>query len=97
VKGFLLDTNVISEYSRAKPPDERVRRWVDAQDEESLYLSVLALGRIARVRVFCYPEAKGTNWKPGWRQNFLSAFRIGCFQLTRRLRTFGAQWRRKRS
>jgi predicted nucleic acid-binding protein len=48
VKGFLLDTNVISEYSRAKPPDERVRKWIDAQDEKSLYLSVLALGEIRR-------------------------------------------------
>jgi predicted nucleic acid-binding protein len=48
VKGFLLDTNVISEYSRAKAPDERVRKWVDAQDEKFLYLSVLALGEIRR-------------------------------------------------
>lgn len=48
MRGFLLDTNVISEYSRAKPPDERVRKWVDAQDEQSLCLSVLALGEIRR-------------------------------------------------
>jgi toxin FitB len=48
VKGLLLDTNVISEYSRVKPPNERVRKWVDSQDERSLYLSVLALGEIRK-------------------------------------------------
>lgn len=48
MKGFLLDTNVISEYSRAKPPDANVKRWVDAQDEESLYLSALTFGEIRK-------------------------------------------------
>jgi toxin FitB len=48
MNGYLLDTNVISEYSRARPPDARVRRWVDAQMEESLYLSGLTLGEIRK-------------------------------------------------
>jgi predicted nucleic acid-binding protein len=48
VTDFLLDTNVISEYSRVKAPDPGVRRWVDAQDEESLYLSVLTFGEIRK-------------------------------------------------
>ena len=48
MKGLLLDTNVISEYSRVKPPNERVRKWVDARDEKSLFLSVLALGEIRK-------------------------------------------------
>ena len=38
MSGFLLDTNVISEYSRAGPPDVRVKRWVDTQNEDTLYL-----------------------------------------------------------
>src|ERR1039458_9247021 len=41
---YLLDTNVISEYSRPWPPDSGVRAWVDAQNEDVLHLSVLTLG-----------------------------------------------------
>lgn len=46
--GYLLDTNVVSEYSRPRPPDAMVKKWVDAQGEESLYLSVLTLGEIRK-------------------------------------------------
>jgi len=43
VTGWLLDTNVISEVSGAKP-DRRVERWFDAQPEHKLFLSILTLG-----------------------------------------------------
>ena len=45
--GFLLDTNVISELMKPKP-DDRVKAWIDATDEELLYLSVLTLGEIRK-------------------------------------------------
>ena len=48
MSGYLLDTNVISEYTRAQLPDERVRRWIDAQDEGTLHLSVLTFGEIRK-------------------------------------------------
>jgi len=48
MKGYLLDTNVISEYTHTKPPEERVRSWIDARDEKDLYLSVLTLGEIRK-------------------------------------------------
>jgi len=48
MNGYLLDTNVISEYSRKKSPDERLRKWVDSQNEATLYLSVLTLGEIRK-------------------------------------------------
>jgi predicted nucleic acid-binding protein len=40
VNGFLLDTNVLSEFSRGEP-DERVKRWLKLAAEESLLASVL--------------------------------------------------------
>ena len=55
MKGYLLDTNVISEYTHAKPPAERVRNWIDTQDEKDLYLSVLTLGEIPGWRRHCFP------------------------------------------
>src|SRR5206468_977041 len=48
MNGYLLDTNVISEYSRKKSPNERLRQWVDSQNEATLYLSVLTLGEIRK-------------------------------------------------
>jgi predicted nucleic acid-binding protein len=46
--GYLLDTNVISEYSRVRSPDVHVKTWVDSQNEGSLHLSVLTLGEIRK-------------------------------------------------
>lgn len=48
MNGYLLDTNVISEYSRVRPPDARVKTWVDAQNEDTLHLSVLTMGEIRK-------------------------------------------------
>jgi predicted nucleic acid-binding protein len=42
---FLLDTNIVSEVRKSRP-DPAVVRWFDAQDADSLYLSVLTLGEI---------------------------------------------------
>src|SRR5262245_16593504 len=47
MSGFLLDTNVISELVKLKP-EPQVTNWIEATDERSLYLSVLALGEIGK-------------------------------------------------
>jgi toxin FitB len=47
MNGFLLDTNCISELVRPKP-DRRVIEWMEAADEELLFLSVLTLGEIRK-------------------------------------------------
>jgi toxin FitB len=47
MSGFLLDTNVISELVKPKP-NPNVTAWIDATDEDLLYLSVLTLGEIRR-------------------------------------------------
>jgi predicted nucleic acid-binding protein len=44
---YLLDTCVLSEFTRLKP-DEKVIRWVDSVDEEKLFLSVITIGEIQR-------------------------------------------------
>ncbi len=44
---WLLDTCALSEYVR-KAPAPAVIRWLDEQDEESLYLSVVSLGEIEK-------------------------------------------------
>jgi predicted nucleic acid-binding protein len=47
MSGFLLDTNCISESVRVKP-EQRVLDWIEAADENMLYLSVLTLGEIRK-------------------------------------------------
>ena len=47
MSGFLLDTNCISELISARP-EPRVIDWVNAANEELLYLSVLTLGQIRK-------------------------------------------------
>lgn len=42
---FLLDTNVISEWVKPRP-EQRVVAWLDAADQECLYLSVLAFAEV---------------------------------------------------
>ena len=44
---FLIDTNVISEYLK-KTPNQKVLNWLDAQIEESLFISVLTVGEIEK-------------------------------------------------
>jgi len=47
VSGFLLDTNIISELVKSKP-EPKVVEWIEATDEELLFLSVLTLGEIRK-------------------------------------------------
>jgi predicted nucleic acid-binding protein len=49
MSGFLLDTNVISEFARPdSKPDQRVRQWLETADPNSLFASVLTFGEIRR-------------------------------------------------
>ena len=45
--GYLLDTNVPSEFSRAQP-EPRVVQWLETLAEESLFLSAVTIGEIRR-------------------------------------------------
>lgn len=55
MSGFLLDTNVISEIIKPKP-SPRVVQWLEATDEDLLYLSVLTIGEI-RKGINLHPDA----------------------------------------
>jgi toxin FitB len=59
VSGFLLDTNVISELIRPKS-EPKVTTWIDATDEELLFLSVLSLGEIRKGVVLLPRSARRT-------------------------------------
>jgi hypothetical protein len=46
-RGFLLDTNVISELMKRRP-NRRVVAWIDSTPEELFHLSVLTIGEIRK-------------------------------------------------
>jgi predicted nucleic acid-binding protein len=49
VSGFLLDTNVLSEFSRsAIPPNPNVQRWMESAQPDLLFTSVLSVGEIRK-------------------------------------------------
>ncbi len=60
MSGFLLDTNVISELIRPKP-EPKVTKWIDATEEELLFLSVLTLGEIRKGVVLLPRSARRTT------------------------------------
>ena len=64
MSGFLLDTNTVSELVSVKP-NQRVLDWIDAADENLLYLSVMTLGEI-RQGVAALPQSKKRTILETW-------------------------------
>jgi len=64
MNGFLLDTNTVSELVSAKP-HPRVLDWMEAADENRLFLSVMTLGEI-RQGVAALPQSKKRTRLETW-------------------------------
>jgi predicted nucleic acid-binding protein len=64
VNGYLLDTNIPSELVK-KQPEPRLVEWLDAQDDESLFLSVVTLGEI-RKGFTILPDGNRRRFLEGW-------------------------------
>jgi toxin FitB len=69
VSGFLLDTNVPSELIKPAP-SARVRDWVAAQDNASLYLSVVSVGEL-RWGLTVLPQSKRRRQLEQWFEQYL--------------------------
>jgi len=65
MSGFLLDTNVLSEFNRRGEPDRLVKQWLEAADTDSLYASVLTFGEI-RLGVELLPPSKRRTQLEQW-------------------------------
>jgi toxin FitB len=70
VNGFLLDTNVLSEFSRKGPPSTTVKDWLKSKPPESLYASVLTLAEILR-GIELLPDSRRRTELEQWLQNEL--------------------------
>ena len=66
---YLLDTCVLSEFTRRKP-DEKVIHWVDSLDEDKLFISVITVGEIQR-GIERLPESHRKTGLLAWMNNGL--------------------------
>lgn len=64
MNGFLLDTNTVSELVSVKP-NQRVLDWMDAAEENRLFLSAMTLGEI-RQGVAALPQSKKRTRLETW-------------------------------
>ena len=64
MRGYLLDTNYISELVRVKP-EPLATQWMAEADEETLYLSTLTLGEI-RKGIAGSPEGQRRSQLETW-------------------------------
>jgi predicted nucleic acid-binding protein len=60
-RGWLLDTNVVSELFKGARANRFVLDWVDRAEEASLHLSVVTLGEIAKG--IALAEARGRDMR----------------------------------
>lgn len=69
---FLLDTCVFAEYQNKKP-NQKVIEWVDAQTEESLFISVLTIGEIEK-GIARLPVSKRRSNLSNWLEQLIHRF-----------------------
>jgi toxin FitB len=66
---YLLDTCVLSEYTRRKP-NPKVIRWIEGMDEEKLFLSAITIGEIHH-GIERLPESPRKTGLDSWLNNDL--------------------------
>lgn len=80
--GFLLDTNVLSEFARTGEPDQHVERWLKTAVEESVFASVLTLAEIRR-GIELLPPGKRRTQLEQWQDDLVASFETRLFPVTK--------------
>ena len=89
MSAFLIDTNVLSEFSRRGEPDPRVKIWLKAAAPGSLYASVLTLAEIRR-GIEMLPASKRRSQLEQWLEGeLLESFGTNLLPVTRAI---GDRW-----
>jgi hypothetical protein len=75
VKGFLLDTNVLSELRKGARVDVNVQRWLASVDEDLIFLSVLVTGEIRRgIEAIRKRDPRAATALERWLDNLMQAY-----------------------
>lgn len=86
--GFLLDTNVLSEFARSQPADQRVDRWLKSIPDEMLYASVLTFAEIRR-GIDLLPAGKRRTQLEQWLDDLDRSFSERLLPVTKAI---GERW-----
>ncbi|PKO15834.1 MAG: VapC toxin family PIN domain ribonuclease [Chloroflexi bacterium HGW-Chloroflexi-10] len=70
---YLLDTCVLSEFTRRKP-EEKILQWVASIDEERLFLSAVTIGEIQRGIERLPDSNRKTELQVWWNNGLLDRF-----------------------
>jgi hypothetical protein len=85
MKGFLIDTTVLSEYNRPGGPDAGVKRWLETSDRQTQYVSVITLAEIQKGVELLDPGKRRASlalaWNIGSGKTSRRGFPAGFFQL----------------
>lgn len=74
MRGYLIDTNVLSELRKGTRANANVRRWFDSLDEDAIYLSVLVSGEIRRgIEGIRRRDSRAAAALEGWLANLIRA------------------------
>ena len=93
MNGYLLDTNVPSEFSRDRP-DTRVVQWLKAQPVTTLFLSAITIGEIRKVTVAMPPGRRRADLETWFQTDLLVWFRNRILPVTHAIaRTVGSAGR----
>ena len=82
MKGFLLDTNVLSEFSRRGEPDARVKIWLTETEDRFLFSSVLALAEIRQGIELCDPGKRRAALEEWLEQDLRRSFHARLLPVT---------------
>ena len=75
MKGFLLDTNVLSELRKGARADVNVQRWFANVDENLIFLSVLVTGEIRRgIEAIRKRDPRAATALERWLDNLMQAY-----------------------
>jgi len=81
VNGYLLDTNIPSEFSRDRP-ESRVVQWLKAQPVTMLFLSAVTIGEIRKGLIVLPPGRRRTDLETWFDTELLSWFRNRILPVT---------------
>jgi predicted nucleic acid-binding protein len=81
VNGYLLDTNVPSEFSQDRP-EPHVVEWLKKQSDTTLFLSAVTIGEIRRKLIVLPPGRRRTELEKWFHTDLLIWFRDRILPVT---------------
>ena len=94
MNGFLLDTNVLSEFSRLGKPDAKVQGWFESTEEIFLFAGAITIAEIRR-GIELLPDGKMRMDLQDWFGELKILLKVAFYPLRAALESTGPFFQRK--